>query len=634
MIWSSLVFLFFLLIISPLSLAIEDRKLESLAQSPTWWRLLHYRHSLLFGKVRSDLDGSGFFLSPNGKTDPIAELKVDLVAFGKNNLYGKQNLTAQCAFPERYRFIKTELGLDILDQLCPKLDEFLNQFDAQSATLVFSSAYPHNPGSMFGHTFLRINKKSKVKNQKQDILDFGISFAAVVGDNDNGFYFAWAGTTGGYPGKFSVLPYYVKVNEYSNSESRDIWEYDLNLNSEETNRLLRHIWELDNNSYFDYFFLDENCSFQILALLEVAKPQWNLTSGFFHVIPAETVKRVVQSQGAVLNIKFRPSLRKKMFQLYDSLTDDEKGRFKDISQGMREPTAQDSASVLDSVVTFETYEKQKNEGHLSEEGKSILGSSLLRRSLISNQESRRLVPISEMTRPDLSHHSNRLALGAGFNEFHGGQGQSNRFEELGFRFAYHDILNSDLGFTPFTAIEFPGLVLRYYSQEKSLELERLQLLSITNLSPLSLLEKHFSWKADLKLENPKDYSCLNCHVAHGDGALGLATNLVSEANIAYILFGGQLEVSESFKNGYRLGPQAEIAMILSPWIKYKLRMSSNVVWDLFQSDRQEKFYAFRVDQSYSFNQEWELRLESFYLLHSSVPSRDDSEFKIILNKYF
>ena len=75
----------------------------------------------------------------------------------------------------------------------------------------------------------------------------------------DGFSFALKGLTGLYPGTLSSSPYYAKVREYSDMESRDVWEYRLNLTPDETRQLLRHAWEI-GATRFDYWFFDENCS--------------------------------------------------------------------------------------------------------------------------------------------------------------------------------------------------------------------------------------------------------------------------------------------------------------------------------------------------------------------------------------
>ena len=50
-------------------------------------------------------------------------------------------------------------------------------------------------------------------------------------DTDNGLLFAVYGLIGRFPAGFSVMPYYLKVQEYTNMESRDLWEYRLRLDA-------------------------------------------------------------------------------------------------------------------------------------------------------------------------------------------------------------------------------------------------------------------------------------------------------------------------------------------------------------------------------------------------------------------
>ena len=91
-------------------------------------------------------------------------------------------------------------------------------------------------------------------------------------DEKNGLTFAIQGLIGGYPGTFSVLPYYIKVREYSNLENRDLWEYELNLSPEEIEIFVDHLWEL-GSTYFAYYYLSENCSYHVLGLLEASPSQ-------------------------------------------------------------------------------------------------------------------------------------------------------------------------------------------------------------------------------------------------------------------------------------------------------------------------------------------------------------------------
>src|SRR5207247_7522605 len=95
---------------------------------------------------------------------------------------------------------------------------------------------------------------------------------------------------GGYPGTFSILPYYLKVREYSDMENRDLWEYELELAPPELERVLLHLWEL-LPAYYQYYFFDENCSYHLLGLLQVARPELELPAPFrWWALPVDTVR--------------------------------------------------------------------------------------------------------------------------------------------------------------------------------------------------------------------------------------------------------------------------------------------------------------------------------------------------------
>ena len=64
-------------------------------------------------------------------------------------------------------------------------------------------------------------------------------------------------------------PFYLKTQGYSNLESRDLWDYDLDLTPAQIAFLLKHAWEM-GSTYSDYYFFTKNCSYQLLTLLEAA----------------------------------------------------------------------------------------------------------------------------------------------------------------------------------------------------------------------------------------------------------------------------------------------------------------------------------------------------------------------------
>ena len=80
-----------------------------LAGEREWHLLLHYRENLLGGHT-SEQDDPGFFMSPDGKTDPQAELDATLKQFFSDELVGRSKQPAQCAFIARYEWLKQRLA--------------------------------------------------------------------------------------------------------------------------------------------------------------------------------------------------------------------------------------------------------------------------------------------------------------------------------------------------------------------------------------------------------------------------------------------------------------------------------------------------------------------------------------------
>lgn len=587
---------------SPLD-GIAPERIREVAASRYWHLLMRYKPGF-FGGVHSEVDGKDFFLAKNGADDPEAELRATVEVFTQSIQIGKLKLHPQCAFPERFRFLRQELKFKIEPVSCPKFQEFLGRFRAESATLVFSSAYPNNPGSMFGHTFLRINAREESGKKKHDILDHGLSYAAMVADDENPFAFVALGLSGGYMGQFTLLPYFQKVNEYSNAESRDLWEYDLNLNAEETTRMLGNVWEIETNSYFHYFFFDENCAYHLLRLLEVAKPEWgDLGHYWVHLIPGESVKRVVDVAGAVRGVKFRPSLYKRLLQHLNGLSSAEREDFFAVTEKGRAVDGKLSPAVLEGVNTYVYYQKQKQKGTLTPEQEKLLADSTRERAKRVGAPPLMLAPIPEETRPDLGHHANRLGTTGGF-DFRGGTRRY--FQELHFRFAYHDLLNRDLGFSRFSHIEFPNLALRYDTKDKKLSLRRVEALAITSLFPWNFLEHPLSWKLALRYETPQDL-CLRCHVAHAEMGAGLAANFFSDRHVAYSLVMLDGDFGPSAPKGYRVGFKFHNALLLTLGSRWKSQLRLDPIVDLGGGERERWRLQYAWENGFSLGQEWDLR---------------------------
>jgi len=329
---------------------LKTQALEKKLYSAKYWRLLLHYKKRVFGGFKSEADGKKFFLASNGRKNPKSELIASLEKlFHSSNKYLEKKVEPYyCIFPARYVWLRSELGLpknQKIEKNCTRFNWWLSQLNPGGATLIFSSFYVNNPASMFGHTLLRLDKKGD--RSKHDLLDYAVNYAANPG-TQGGFLYALFGLTGVYPGTFSTYPYYWKVQEYGNYESRDIWEYALNLTPEEIQRMVYHLWEL-GQTYFDYYFIDENCSYHLLSLLNIARPNLDLKSRHnVFVAPSDTVKAVTRQINLVKSVKYRPSRRSRFRQKVELLSVKERAKLKQVLRSREVDTLVKDTSLQDS----------------------------------------------------------------------------------------------------------------------------------------------------------------------------------------------------------------------------------------------------------------------------------------------
>lgn len=269
----------------------ENIEKLKLYEHPYWKKLLHYKNG------QSEIDSANFFISKEGKNNLKKELQTtitDLINGEKNSL---------CRFPLRVDWLTKKLPLlkkQIKTYTCKNLTKYIQKMNHSYMTLVFPTENINSPASMYGHTFLKL---SKSKENFNDTL--ALNYTAERNDS-NSLLLAYNGLFGGYYGKYSISPYYKKLYTYTNVEQRDVWEYDLDFTQEEVKRVILHAYELkDTRSY--YYFFSENCSYNILWFLEIARPNLNLINQFnLYATPLDTIK-AVKSCNIITNSSYKPS---------------------------------------------------------------------------------------------------------------------------------------------------------------------------------------------------------------------------------------------------------------------------------------------------------------------------------------
>jgi hypothetical protein len=464
---------------------------NSLSDDRYWDILLHYKpHGT--GKV-SLVDDPKFFLSAGGKTDPRAELEATLTSFFEQGQDGSE--PSRCRFPARYDWLKEQLSIDeskLPAVSCTKLEEAIALVSPRSAVLVFPAAHGNGPASMFGHTLIRIDG-----NSRNDLLSFAVNYAAVTTDR-NGFIYAYKGIFGYYRGYYSTLPYYLKVGEYNEIEQRDIWEYELNLSQDEVRRMLLHAWEL-KDVYSDYYFFDENCSFDLLFLLEAARPSAHLTDAFwgkakFWVIPADTV-RTIREQGLVSAVKYRQSQAKRIRSIASRMESADLVLAQDVVDQKMSPRSiterdidpKEKTRILDLAAELLQYQYSRKQLKQDEYVHRFLPTLEARSTLGTQDED--IAITAEPVSPDKGHLPGKIGFGAG-------RRAGSFFTELSWRPAYHDLLDPDDGYIEGSQINFMDVQVRYYFPEDALILQRLRFIDIISLSPRDAFFKPVSWKVN------------------------------------------------------------------------------------------------------------------------------------------
>ncbi|KMM86884.1 protein of unknown function [Pseudomonas taetrolens] len=563
---------------------IDNQRLQQLANDPFWISLGHYEAGKL-GGWRSYVSDDKFFLAPDGAHHPDAELRATVDALYAPLSLGDKH--PQCVYPARTRWLKDQLNLTGLPKAeCTEFNQWFKDVAPHSTVMIFPAAYLNSPSSMFGHTLLRIDQ-ADVQSNKTALLSYAINFGAYIEGSDNSILYAWKGLAGGYPGLFALVPYQEKLSEYRSLENRDLWEYRLNLTPEETRRMVEHVWELKQIK-FDYFFFDENCSYRLLELLQVARPGLQLTSQFpLTAIPTDTVKAVKEA-GLVESIEYRPSRERELLDRAKALDPEEQQWVLQVSADqtqLQSPTFKAlpkdrQALIIDAAYRLERYRANGLERDTSRSQRSF---ELLR---AINQNPAPELQVEQPELPENGHESRTWQLGAGSRD-------DTAFAEYGLRMAYHDLNDNSPGFPLGAQIEILQLKLRQY-EGNHWQVQQLDLANIRSLTPRNDLLKPWSWQVGGGLERVLGKHGDETLVTHVNGGAG-GTWQLGENLLGFAL--GTLRVEHN----------NDFAAFVSPAAGFNTGLLwRNPVGNLSLEAKGDYFANGEIRRSISLNQQWEI----------------------------
>ena len=514
---------------------------QRLWQGQHWLNLLYYNgNSSRADAYDSDVSDAGFFLAPDGNTNPESELLATIAAVYRTDNTGDDH--AQCRFPARLAWIKHTLardldGLPVVD--CSQYRQWRQHVKSDLVTMVFPAYHLNSPSSMYGHTLLRLDALEDQGDAGW--LSTAVSFGADVDAEDNSLLYAYKGLAGGYRGTFVIDHYYKKIQEYDRIEHRDIWEYRLNLSSEETERLVTHLWEVRGVG-FDYFYFDENCSYRLLELLEIARPGIDLTGEFrLTAIPVDTV-RAIDAAGMIESATFRPSQLTRLQHALQQVPAEDQELIIGLSDDVK-------ISVTDAFTRLPP-DRQKAIVDIAYEYLRYQQSGKARDPAAAKRSHRLLLLLNTYSKgtttdlaipapgaPDRGHGSKRTALGLG-------KRLDNHYAELGFKMSYHDLEDNEYGFLRGAQINIGSVQIRAEENE-SVRLYRLDLADILSLTPRTAFFKPLSWKiyGGLERQLTRGVDQLTAHVTGGAGG---SWKLLENGQV-YALATGRLEVNKQLQ---------------------------------------------------------------------------------------
>lgn len=481
-----------LILVSPRSALASD--LEDLAAAPRWQALLHInRGATLRSRNKSYVDDSRFFLAENGRADPLAELQRAV------EVLGQPAAQERCLFPARYRYLANALDWQDPEPFA-HCDEYLiwrAGIPDASVVLVFPAAYLNSPSSMFGHTLLRFD----AADQQTDWYAWAVNFGALVTAEDNSIFYIYRGLAGGYPGRFSTVSYVRKIQEYAHLENRDMWEYRLGLDADEIGWMIDHLWELKDVD-FAYYFLDENCSFRLLELLEVARPEVDLLSDYrFAEVPVNTV-RAIDRAGLIASRLYRPSKAVELEQAGEVLSASERRLavrlMKDASLA-EESEYQSLPEARRHLVARAAYQAVRFRDRTRANSEQGAANSYALLRLMHANAAPEFPAIRAPEPPERGHATQMIALSGGQRD---GRQKNNGFGEVQYRLTYHDWLDNHRGFLDGAWIEALNLRVRREESDRW-RLWQLDLVNIRSLAPRTAFVRPTSWFVHAGIDRPE-----------------------------------------------------------------------------------------------------------------------------------
>jgi hypothetical protein len=249
--------------------------------------------------------------------------------------------------------------------------------------------------------------------------------------------------------------------------------------------MVEHVWEL-KQIQFDYFFFDENCSYRLLELLQVARPSLRLTEQFpLTAIPTDTVKAVKEAGLVERSTTARPANvsccpRRAAGPQRAAMGAESQRRPAQLQEpAFKALPRERQALIIDAAYRLERY---RANGQERDPNGPNAASNCCGRSTSNPPRAAGRAP----GLPEDGHESRTWQAGIGTRG-------DRAFGEYGLRMAYHDLNDNAESFPRRAQIEILQMKLRQY-EGNDWQLQQLDLATIRSLTPRNALLQALSWQ--------------------------------------------------------------------------------------------------------------------------------------------
>ncbi|MEM9169923.1 MAG: DUF4105 domain-containing protein [Pseudomonadota bacterium] len=534
------------------------------AGDPVWRKLVRYvRPPLGRGDGHSDVVTDAFFLSERKPFDATAELRATVRALSAPA--GAPDAHAACRFPARARFAKARLGVaPPADVQCPALEAWRRGGAVTGVSVIFASGHLSNPGSFYGHLLLKFNDGAA--GLSDDLLDTTLNYGAIFPERENPVAYILKGVAGGYVSQFTHLNYYHHTHNYAETQLRDVWEYELDLDQGAVDLLVDHTWEMLGVGN-RYYFMRQNCAYRVAELIELVTTEPLLPRSKAWSTPIDVFDRLSRTERngrpLVRSVRRLPSRQNRFRETYRALPSADRRTARRVIDDPSRAAALAAASpvddnavggggsaaarIIETALDYYAFASAKDEASEPALRRPYNDLLLARLSLPPSREDSGVRADGAETPPHEGHKSSLIQLRPLYNSAFG------EGVEIRFRPAYSDFFSLRAGALPYSELSI--LDARVLVANDDVTLRRLDVVRVTTLNPSETGLKYDggkAWRFRLGAE-ARELACEGCTTGFLDVALGKA-RAVSRLGAVYAMGAARVRVGANNDSYLQVGP--------------------------------------------------------------------------------